>query len=93
MQDDATIEARVFGHVQGVGFRYFAMDEAQSRGLKGWARNLADGTVEIVAQGPREALDQFIEALRQAPFPAQVTHIEVRSSPPAADLKDFDIRR
>jgi acylphosphatase len=87
------VEVRVFGRVQGVGFRYFATEEAQLRGLQGWARNLPDGTVEVIVQGPGETIEAYLEALRQAPPPAHVTHIRAEAAAPDATLQGFSIRR
>ncbi len=60
----------VRGEVQGVGFRWWTRSRALELGLVGHARNLADGRVEVVAQGPGEALDALIAQLAQSPVPA-----------------------
>jgi len=61
------LTAFVSGHVQGVGFRWWARSRGLELGLVGYARNLEDGRVEIVAQGPTEALDALVELLRAQP--------------------------
>jgi acylphosphatase len=83
----------VSGHVQGVGFRWFAARHARSLGLIGYARNLPDGRVEVVVSGPDEALPAMERLLRTGPASAQVDQVE-RSSEPAAlpASKSFDIR-
>ena len=54
---------RVFGRVQGVGFRYFALRQAELLGVTGFARNHPDGSVEVVAEGPEESLAALEEQL------------------------------
>jgi len=69
------LHAWVSGRVQGVGFRYFVMQNAQTLGLAGWVRNLHDGRVEVVAEGPHEALDRLLAALRKGPMSAEVAEV------------------
>jgi acylphosphatase len=64
--------------VQGVWFRASARDEALARGLGGWVRNLADGSVELRAEGPAPALEELIGWCRRGPPLAQVSHVEVQ---------------
>lgn len=66
----------ISGHVQGVGFRYFCLEQAQHLGISGFARNMPDGSVEVEAQGPKEKLDQFALAVSRGPRKAEVTNIE-----------------
>jgi len=58
------VEVRITGRVQGVGYRFFAIEEATARRLLGYARNLSNGDVEVVAEGERGALEDFLEALK-----------------------------
>jgi acylphosphatase len=76
---NATITARgvVHGKVQGVWFRAFTREHAQRYGLGGYARNRADGTVAFALCGPRNSVETVLEALRQGPPLARVSHIEV----------------
>jgi acylphosphatase len=62
----------VRGRVQGVGYRFFAQRAARDLEVRGWVRNLADGTVETVAQGDEEALSRYFERLRQGPRGSRV---------------------
>lgn len=62
--NDVRVTARVTGTVQGVGFRWFVRRQAERLGLAGHAVNLADGSVEVVAEGPREACEHLIDELR-----------------------------
>jgi acylphosphatase len=73
----ASLEVRVIGGVQGVGFRYFAHEVARRLGLVGYVMNLRDGAVRAYAEGPREALEQFLKMLQEGPGGARVR--EVRS--------------
>ena len=69
------LDAEVYGHVQGVGFRYFTRGVARRLGLKGFVRNDPDGVVKVVAEGPREALDALLEALHEGPDLAEVDEV------------------
>lgn len=57
----------ISGRVQGVGFRRYAQKNAQSLGIRGWARNLLDGRVEILAMTDEESLNKFLDILRKGP--------------------------
>ena len=70
------LHATVRGHVQGVGFRWFVCREARGLGLTGWASNLADGSVEVSAEGDRAALDVLLFALRAGPPGSRVRAVE-----------------
>ena len=61
------LTAHVKGHVQGVGFRWWTRARAFELGLAGAATNLADGRVEVVAEGPREACEQLLALLPSGP--------------------------
>jgi acylphosphatase len=96
-----SVRARIVvrGRVQGVWYRGSARDEARSLGLVGWARNRADGSVEILAQGPATALDRFVEWCREGPPLARVRSVDrtAESIPEAsaddlAELRDFEVR-
>jgi len=65
----------VTGRVQGVGFRWFAFETAESLGLTGWVRNRADGSVEAETEGTRAALDEFERRLRAGNSAARVDEI------------------
>jgi acylphosphatase len=70
----------VSGKVQGVGYRAFAQAKAWELGLSGYAENLPDGRVEVVAEGPEDELQRFLELLAQGPRAARVEHLEVQWS-------------
>jgi len=67
--------AHVHGRVQGVGFRYFVHDAAQSLGVAGTVMNCRDGSVRVEAEGPRAVLDQLVTLLREGPRAARVTRV------------------
>jgi acylphosphatase len=72
------LRALVRGRVQGVGFRAFVVWRARELGLQGYARNFSDGTtVEVVAEGPRVALETLLSALREGPPLSRVTGVDV----------------
>lgn len=79
--DDVTLTANVTGVVQGVGFRYFVQKQAAQLGLRGWVRNLNGGVVEVVAQGPQEAINRLRAALHRGPRIARVDHVSEDWSP------------
>jgi acylphosphatase len=78
------VEARrwfVTGHVQGVGYRWFVEKHATALNLRGWARNEADGRVQVYAVGSGAALDQLAALLQQGPPHATVRTVEQREAP------------
>jgi len=85
------LHGTVHGDVQGVGFRYFLMREAQRLGLRGWVRNRDDGTVEFVAEGSREDLDRLRQAAERGPRMAQVERVDAKWSAAAGGLTSFDL--
>ena len=77
--------------MQGVFFRDSTRREAVRRGIAGWARNTPHGTVEVVAEGPPEAVEAFVEFLRRGPGHADVSRLEVTEEEPEG-LEGFSIR-
>lgn len=71
-----SLKARVRGHVQGVGFRVFIRSAAWRLGIRGYVRNLPDGTVQMVASGTREAVDHLLQQVWRGPAGAHVLGIE-----------------
>lgn len=70
------IRVRIYGRVQGVWFRVWTAREAADRGLSGWVRNRADGSVEAVFAGPAADVQDMIAACRHGPPAARVDRIE-----------------
>lgn len=75
--DTVRMTALVRGRVQGVGFRAYVRRQAIDLGLDGYAENLADGRVEVVAEGERRELEHFLVLLRKGPPHAEVSDIEI----------------
>jgi acylphosphatase len=67
----------ITGRVQGVGYRIWAERAATALGLRGWVRNRADGSVELLATGEEDAVSRLIEACRQGPRAAVVADVAV----------------
>jgi acylphosphatase len=81
----------IAGRVQGVGYRYFVRQKAESLKISGFARNLPGGSVEVVAEGDDEGLARFEDLLRQGPDFASVSTVERASIAPRGD-QGFHIR-
>ena len=86
------IRVLVRGLVQGVGYRYFAERAARHLGLRGFVRNLADGRVEAIAAGPDEAIETFVQQLRQGPAAGQVAGLEISETTLEETVSRFEIR-
>lgn len=82
----------VFGDVQGVFFRAGVQDEARRLGLTGWARNVPDGSVEIVAEGGRDALGRLLEWCGHGPAGAAVSDVKSMWLAATREYPDFRIR-
>jgi acylphosphatase len=77
----ARLDANVRGRVQGVGFRVWALREGMHLGVDGFVANEADGSVRVVAEGPRPELDRLVERLEEGPPAAIVERVLVRWEP------------
>ena len=82
----------ISGRVQGVGFRWFAEREAQTRDVCGYARNLADGRVEVLAQADAETLRAFFETLYRGPRASRVEDIQKMAVEVDEALPRFHVR-
>jgi len=82
----------ISGRVQGVFYRAFTKEVADSLGLKGWVRNLRDGRVEAVFEGEEDKISIAIERCKEGPPYARVDNIEIIWEEPK-DLTDFEIKR
>ncbi len=74
------LRLRIRGRVQGVGYRYWAVGQAQALGLRGWVRNRGDGSVEALAAGSQDSLDMFVIACRRGPRAARVVSVDVEDA-------------
>ena len=78
--------------MQGVGFRYFALDAARRESINGYVENHDDGRVEAVAEGEAEAVERFERALRRGPSRSRVEQVVVDDIEPALGNSGFTIR-
>jgi acylphosphatase len=81
---------KISGRVQGVGFRYSMLEEAERVGVTGWVRNRRDGTVEAVVDGAAGAVDAILAWARRGPRGAHVTDVEVAEIPES--FERFELR-
>jgi acylphosphatase len=80
------------GRVQGVGFRFFAVEAAAVEGVSGWVQNLYDGGLEILAEGDRDAVARFEAKIRRGPARAVVDAVQVDDDVPSGRSGPFIIR-
>ncbi len=83
---------RLFGRVQGVGFRYSAAEVARRQQLSGWVRNLDSGALEVVIQGPRTQVDDMLRWCNGGPPGAYVREMRVGWDEPFEQFSTFEIR-
>ena len=90
--DIQELHAYVHGWVQGVGYRYFVVNKALALGLRGYTRNQSDGSVEVLAQGTRPALERLLIMLQRGPSAAEVHEIRTQWGQPTEHLSGFHVR-
>ncbi|MFO7808567.1 acylphosphatase [Guyparkeria sp.] len=81
----------VSGQVQGVFFRDFTRQKAESSGVAGWVRNLPDGRVEAILEGEPTGVERLLDAMRAGPPAARVDDIQVSEAPPGHHDR-FEVR-
>jgi acylphosphatase len=89
MTDFVRAHVVVTGRVQGVGFRFTAVDAARRLGVHGWVRNQPDGSVEVLAEGERPAVEGLVRFLHRGPPGAWVEDVALRWEDHAGDLGPF----
>jgi acylphosphatase len=89
---DTRAHVFVSGTVQGVFYRATTREEARKRGVDGWVKNLADGRVEAVFEGPEDAVAEMVEWCHEGSDRARVDHVEVSYDEPEG-FDSFEIRR
>ena len=95
MTDQELVRLRtiVEGRVQGVGFRYFTQQQAVQLKLVGWVRNRWEGTVESVAEGPREDVEKLLQAIRRGPHAGTTQNVKYDFQEATGEFSSFQIRR
>ena len=89
------VRAHVFisGWVQGVGYRYWTRSEASKLSLTGWVRNLPNGKVEAVFEGPKEKVGEMIEKCREGPVWTGNNEVEVKWKKASKEFSEFEIKK
>jgi len=87
----ARLHVTVHGRVQGVGVRYWVVEQAQRLDLTGWVRNLPGREVEVLAEGERVDLEQLLERLKDGPLMARVTDVDADWSDYRGDFDRFGV--
>ncbi|HEY1372697.1 MAG TPA: acylphosphatase [Candidatus Binatia bacterium] len=91
--DDARVHLRIYGQVQGVFFRASTDSEARRLGLTGWVRNCPDGSVEVIAEGPKGKLEDLAAWCRRGPARAKVDRVEAEWSAASGEFSGFRTSR
>ena len=92
-EDQARVHLTIEGQVQGVFFRYSAVEEAVRLRLRGWVRNCPDGSVEVVAEGPRQNIDELIRWCHHGPPGAHVHNVRIQWEDYKGEFETFRITR
>ncbi len=93
MNAETGLRILIAGRVQGVGFRYFTRNAAKVCGIRGYARNLVDGRVEVVAHGQPTALEQFLKELSKGPPLSAVRECLTEQMDNPGHFTEFTIRQ
>jgi len=86
------IHVKIFGKVQGVGFRFSTKMMAKTLGIKGWIRNCEDGSVEAVFEGKESSVEKILEWCKRGPPLARVDGVEVKEEKYEGEFRNFEIR-
>ena len=89
---EMTYHIFIYGRVQGVGFRFFALKEALEEGVRGWVRNNYDGSVEMVVQGLDAKLDAFVDRIERGNDLSIVECIDIREYEGSQEFESFEIK-
>jgi len=92
-KEQVRVHLTVCGGVQGVFFRVSAVEEAGRLGLRGWVRNLPEGSVELVAEGRKQKIEQMIRWCHQGPPGARVQDVQVLWEKYQGSFEYFSIKR
>ncbi|MGD0807826.1 MAG: acylphosphatase [Anaerolineales bacterium] len=92
MTGKARLHAEVCGEVQGVGFRAFVLRRAMGLALTGWVRNRSDGSVELIAEGSRAALESLLADIGRGPSGAMVERVDSSWKEATSEFLFFGLR-
>lgn len=92
MTDVKRYKAILTGRVQGVGLRFFTMENASKLGLTGWVKNMADGTVHLEVQGEDSVITKFVSIIKKGNFIINVETFDAEEIPVIEEEKAFIIR-
>jgi len=92
MEQQRRLQLRITGLVQGVFFRACTRDEARQLGLAGWVRNRADGSVEVEAEGTKDALNRLLIWCQRGSPASRVDQVEASWSEPTGEFVGFSVR-
>ena len=92
MKSRVAASIRISGRVQGVGYRYFALDQANRLELYGWVKNTPDGAVECEVEGSKASIEAFLQALHKGPNLARIEAIHTEWHPETRKYSEFTIR-
>lgn len=93
VREEFQLRATILGHVQGVGFRAYVLQHAANLGLKGWVRNTYRGDVEVLAEGPRLALEKLLELLESGPRSSHIIEVKRQWDSASGQFDRFEIQR
>ena len=90
-ENTLTVNMKITGKVQGVGFRFFVQQQVQELGITGWVSNKSNGDVEALAQGDKEDLDQFIAKVKEGPSFSRVDDVILNWEDGQENYTSFEI--
>ena len=86
------LHAMISGHVQGVNFRHYTVQEARRLHVRGWVRNNPDGKVEVTAEGKENALESLLAFLHEGSPAAQVDDVKAQWQAASGEFDGFVVR-
>jgi acylphosphatase len=86
------LTATISGRVQGVSFRYYTIKEARRLDLRGWVRNEANGSVQVIAEGNKDSLDELLRFLERGSPSARVDQVNIDWSVATDEFDTFEAR-
>lgn len=92
MKEIVQVHLYISGIVQGVFFRSHTQEAARGLELTGWVRNLRDGRVEVVAEGPKDKIEQLIQWCHEGPPEASVNNVEIQWHDATGEFRNFETR-